>query len=174
MKTHPLVFGGLLASLAFAVLSPLRGESAYHFIKAIPVASDGGWDYLSVDSAARRLYVAHATRVVVIDLDRDAVVGEIADTAGVHGFAIAPELGRGFASNGKENTVSIVDLKTLKTLSKVSTGENPDAVFYEPSRKEVYAFNGRGKSVTVFVVLVLVLLFRPNGLFGEAITQSRV
>jgi len=173
MKTHPLVFGGLLASLAFAVLSPLRAESAYHFIKAIPVASDGGWDYLSVDSAARRLYVAHATRVVVIDLDRDAVVGEIADTPGVHGFAIAPELGRGFASNGKENTVSIVDLKTLKTLSKVTTGENPDAVFYEPSRKEVYAFNGRGKSVTVFaaetgvVVTTIALPGKPEFAVGD-------
>ena len=173
MKTNPLVCGGLLAGLALAVLSPLRAESAYHFLKAIPVASDGGWDYLSVDAAGRRLYVAHATRVVVIDLDKDTVVGEIADTAGVHGFAVAPELGRGFASNGKENTVSIVDLKTLKTLSKVSTGANPDAIFYEASRKEVYAFNGRGKSATVFgaetgvVVATIPLPGKPEFAVGD-------
>lgn len=173
MKTNPLVFGGLLASLALAALSPLRAEPAYHFIKAIPVARDGNWDYLSVDAAGRRLYVAHATRVVVIDLDKDTVVGEIADTAGVHGFAVAPELGRGFASNGKENTVSIVDLKTLKTLTKVRTGANPDAVFYEPSRKEVYAFNGRGKSATVFaaetgaVIATIALPGKPEFAVGD-------
>ena len=148
MKIKSLLLVGLAQSLA--LISPLLAESAYHLLKTIPISSDGGWDYLSVDAVGRRLYVAHATRVVVIDLDRDIVVGEVADTQGVHGFAIAPEIGRGFASNGKENTVSIVDLKTLKTLSKVATGANPDAVFYEPTSREVYAFNGRGKSATVF------------------------
>src|SRR5207247_1628737 len=84
-----------------------------------------------------------------IDTQANKVVGEVTDTPGVHGFAIAADLGRGFASNGRENKVSIVDLKTLKTLQKVETGQNPDAILYEPSKKEVYAFNGRGKSATV-------------------------
>jgi DNA-binding beta-propeller fold protein YncE len=122
----------------------------YHFLKEIPVGGQGGWDYLSVDSAGQRLYVSHATKVVVIDLAKDQVVGEVTNTPGIHGFAIAPELGRGFASNGRENKVSIVDLKTLRTISKVDTGENPDAILYEPGHKEVYAFNGRGRSATVF------------------------
>ena len=86
---------------------------------------------------------------IVVDTQANKPVGEIADTPGVHGFAIAADLGRGFSSNGKENKVSIVDLKTLKTIQKVDTGENPDAILYEPGRKEVYAFNGRGKSATV-------------------------
>src|SRR5207237_10111298 len=98
----------------------------------------------------RRLNVTHDTKIVVIDLEKETVIGQIADTPGVHGFAIAPDLGRGFSSNGRENKSSIVELKTLKTLSKVETGENPDAILYEPEQKEVYTFNGRGKSATVF------------------------
>lgn len=133
-----------------AVISAQGQEGPYKFSKEIPVGGEGGWDYLSVDSAAHRLYVSHATKVVVIDTQAAKVVGEVTDTPGVHGFAIAADLGRGFSTNGRENKASIVDLKTLKTIQKVDTGENPDAVLYEPARKEVYTFNGRGKSATVF------------------------
>jgi DNA-binding beta-propeller fold protein YncE len=135
--------------LTLAVASAGANEP-YRFLKEIPVGGQGGWDYLSLDSVGQRLYVSHATKVVVIDLAKDQVIGEVTNTPGVHGFAIAPELGRGFSSNGRENKVSIVDLHTLQTLSKVDTGENPDAILYEPKRKEVYAFNGRGRSATVF------------------------
>jgi DNA-binding beta-propeller fold protein YncE len=117
------------------------------------VGGDGGWDYLSVDAAGRRLYVSHGAVVIVIDIDKDAVVGAIADTPGVHGLAVASELGRGFTSNGRENKAGIVDLQTLKTLAKVETGENPDGMLYEPGRQEVYMFNGRGKSATVFAAM---------------------
>src|SRR6267378_2449344 len=148
MKTHfrPV----LLCLFAFSIAAACRAEGPYHLIKEIPVGGDGGWDYVSVDSDAGRLYVSHGTKVVVIDLKKNEVVGEIADTPGIHGFAIAPELGRGFSSNGREGKASIADLKTLKTLSKVETGENPDAILYEPVQKEVYTFNGRGRSATVF------------------------
>ena len=122
----------------------------YKFLKEIAVGGEGGWDYLSLDDAARKLYVTHGTKVVVIDIDKDAVVGEIPGLPGVHGFAVAPELGRGFASNGQESKAAIVDLKTLQILSKVDTGQNPDAILYEPGHKEVYTFNGRGNSATVF------------------------
>jgi DNA-binding beta-propeller fold protein YncE len=151
MKTHYRILGlaalGLLSTLA---IPGYGAEGSYKLIKEIPIGGDGGWDYLSVDQDARRLYVSHATQVVVIDIDKDVVVGEIADTPGVHGIAIAPKLGLGFTSNGRENKVSIFDLKTLKTKSKVETGENPDAILYNEGAKEVYAFNGRGKSATVF------------------------
>lgn len=145
---------GLPAALAFSlalfVIVPVcRADGPYHLLKEIAVGGDGGWDYLAIDEGARRLYVSHGTVVVVIDIDKDAVVGQIEDTPGVHGFAIAPELGLGFSSNGKENKVSIVDLKTLKTTSKVDTGENPDAIVYESGNLEVYAFNGRSNSATV-------------------------
>src|ERR1700757_184240 len=102
----------------------------YRFIGEIPVPGDTGWDYLSVDPAARRLYVTHGTHIAVIDLDAQKVVGDIGDTPGVHGFAIAPGLGRGFSSNGGESKVSIVDLASLGTISKVATQENPDAIVF--------------------------------------------
>ncbi len=139
-----------LGTFLIAGVSVRGAEGTYHFLKEIPVGGEGGWDYLSVDAAARRLYVTHASKVVVLDLDKEKVVGEITDTPGVHGFAIAPATGRGFASNGQESKVSIVDLKTLKTLAKVETGPNPDAILYNPGHNEVYAFNGRGKSASVF------------------------
>ena len=136
---------------AFAAAGPLFAQDGpYKFAREISIGGEGGWDYLSVDAGAHRLYVSHATKVVVIDTQLNKVVGEIADTPGIHGFAIAADLGRGFSSNGRENKASIVDLKTLKTIQKVDTGENPDAILYEPSRHEVYTMNGRGKSATVF------------------------
>jgi DNA-binding beta-propeller fold protein YncE len=122
----------------------------YHFEKEIPIGGEGGWDYSSIDESARRLYVSHGNKVIVVDLDKASVVGEIADTPGVHGFAIASDLNLGYASNGRESKVSIVDLKTLKTISKVDTGKNPDAIMYEPASHEVYAFNGGSQSATVF------------------------
>ena len=140
-----------LVACAVAWQAPLRAaEGPYRLLKEIPVGTDGGWDYASVDSAAKRLYVTHGTRVVVIDTEKNAVVGEVTPTPGVHGFAVAPDLGKGFASNGRENKAAVVDLKTLKILASVDTGANPDAILYEPGHKEVYTFNGNAKSATVF------------------------
>jgi YVTN family beta-propeller protein len=159
----------VLFSLAVAVC---HADGPYHLIKEIPVGGDGGWDALTVDSAAQRLYVSHAARVVVIDLAKDQVAGEITNTPGVHGIAVAPKLNRGFTSNGRENKMSIVDLKTLQTLSKVDTGTNPDAIFFEPGQNEIYAFNGRSQSATVIdaksgkVVATIPLGGKPE--FAEA------
>src|SRR5208282_6168129 len=139
----------LLPVLFCVAVAVCRADGPYHFIKEIPVGGDGGWDYLTVDSAGQRLYVSHGTKVVVIDLAKDQVVGEITNTPGIHGIAIAPDLGLGVTSNGRENKAGIVDLKTLQTLSKVDTGKNPDGMLYEPERKEAYLFNGRGQSATV-------------------------
>jgi YVTN family beta-propeller protein len=141
----------LSLAAALGLSMPIRAaDGPYRQLKEIAIGGEGGWDYLSVDSSGRRLYVSHATKVIVVDVDRDAVAGEIAPALGVHGIAIAPDLGRGFVSNGRESTVSVVDLKTLQIVATVKTGENPDAILYEPVHKEVYAFNGRGKSATVF------------------------
>src|ERR1700686_3246851 len=120
------------------------GASGYHVVKTIPIGGPGKWDYIVVDSAARRVYVSHGTHVVVLDADSDAVVGDIPATSAVHGIALAPDLGRGFTSNGRANTVTIFDLKTLKTISTVkSGGVNPDAIYYDAGSKRVFAFNGR-------------------------------
>jgi len=145
-----LLGSGACALLLFLTIPSALAAGAYHLVTEIPVGGEGGWDYLSIDEGARRLYVSHATKVVVIDIEKNVIAGEIADTPGVHGVALAPELKRGFTSNGRENKSSIVDLATLKTLTKVDTGANPDAMLFEPGRQEVYMFNGRGQSATVF------------------------
>lgn len=139
-----ILFAGFLRVYAI-----VPGPSGYHLVKAIPIGGDGGWDYCIVDSDARRVYLSHATHVVVLDADTDKIVGDIPDTQGVHGIALAPDLGRGFVSNGRANTVTVFDLKTLKTISNVGTGgQNPDAIFYDAASKRVFAFNGRSASVT--------------------------
>lgn len=145
-----LVFCGLPSLATFCCRGAAIGS--YHFLKEIPVGGEGGWDYLSVDEIGRRLYVSHDTRVVVIDIDKDMVVGAITNTPGVHGLAVAPDLQRGITSNGRENKASLVDLKTLQTLSKVETGQNPDGMLYEPEHQEAYLFNGRSASATVLDV----------------------
>lgn len=142
--------GSLALALAGWQLAARAAEGPYKLSSQIKVGGEGGWDYLSVDSAARRLYVSHATKIVVIDIDREMVVGEVGPTPGVHGLAVASDLGKGFSSNGQESKAAVVDLKTLQILSKVDTGQNPDCILYEPQHKEVYTFNGRGKSATVF------------------------
>jgi len=125
------------------------GSGLYQFITEIPIGGDGGWDILTIDSAASRLYLSHATKVVVVDLIKNTIAGEIADTPGVHGFVAVPEARRGFSSNGKESKSSVVDLTTLKTTSKIDTGQNPDAIVYEPRHGDIYVFNHTGNSVTV-------------------------
>ena len=133
---------------AIALQNAVAGD-AYKFLNEIPIGGEGGWDILTIDSAAKRLYVSHSTKVVVVELEKNAVVGEITDTPGVHGFIPIPELQRGFTTNGKENKSSVVDLATLQTISKVDTGANPDAFAYDAKRGEVYIFNHSGGSATV-------------------------
>jgi YVTN family beta-propeller protein len=145
MRSILLTVGCLFVLLTTAAAA----EQNYKLVTEIPIGGEGGWDILSIDSAAHRLYLSHATKVVVVDIEKNAVVGEIADTPGVHAFLAVPELNRGFSSNGKENKSSVVDLATLKTIAKVDTGEGPDAMAYEPKSGELYIFNHRGNSVTV-------------------------
>ena len=177
MKTHHRFLSIAALGLLSVLAVPNSRAGEYKFLKEIPIGGEGGWDYLSVDQDARRLYVSHATKVVVIDLDEDKVVGEVADTPGVHGIAEAPKLGLGFTSNGRENKASIFDLKTLKTNMKVETGENPDAILFEGGKEEVYTFNGRGHSATVFeaktgkVVATIPLPGKPE--FAQASPRAK-
>jgi len=118
-------------------------------IKTYKLGGDGGWDYLTVDPESHHLFISRSTRVIVIDTESGKPVGEIPDTPGVHGIALANDLGRGFTSNGREGTVSIFDLKTLKPISKVqSVGENPDAILFDPATRRVFTFNGRSHNST--------------------------
>src|SRR5579863_10758471 len=134
----------LCAGLLSHAAAPAPGASGYHVIKTVPIPGDEGWDYLNVDAAARRVYISHGSHVVVMNADTYAVEGDVPDTQGVHGIALAPDLGRGFTSNGRANTVTIFALKTLKTIGTVKTGGlNPDAIYYDAGSKRVFAFNGR-------------------------------
>lgn len=135
-------------SLSLAALVQAAAGPGYHVTTTYKLGGEGGWDYLTLDADARRLYISRATHVTVIDADSGKNVGEIADTPGVHGIALAPELGRGFTSNGREGTVSIFDIKTLATSNKVKVGDNPDAILYDPATKRVFTFNGRSQDST--------------------------
>jgi YVTN family beta-propeller protein len=140
----------LLAVSLLVVLTAGAGPPVeYRLLKRVPIPGDGGWDYLTVDEAARRVYVSHSNRVVVLDADTGEVRAMIPGTTGVHGIALAPELGRGFTSNGRANTVTVFDMKTLTPLAEVKTGRNPDAIVFDPASKRVFAFNGNSKNVTV-------------------------
>jgi len=153
-----VVLCSLAAALAFSVAFfavtrshasvPAPGPSGYRLVKTVLVPGDEGWDYVTVDADARRVYISHATHVVVMNADTYAIEGDIPDTQGVHGIAIASDLGRGFVSDGRANTATIFDLKSLKTLGTVNTGTNPDAILYEPTTKRVFTMNGRSKDAT--------------------------
>lgn len=124
-------------------------ELKYRVLRGIPLEGETGWDYLVASGETRRLFVTRGTHVSVLNADTGEVVGKIADLPGVHGVALAPALGRGFTSNGRDDSMTIFDLKTLATIGKLKTGANPDAIIYEPVTRRVFVFNGRSKDATV-------------------------
>jgi len=190
---HRIVTTGL-ALLALGAAPLLGDESAradagkresqaarpeYRLTGRFPVGGDGGWDYLTVDAPARRVFVSRSTHVMVLDADSGRILGDIPATEGVHGIALAPELKRGFTSNGRSSTVTVFDLATLEVVSRVKvTGENPDAILFEPASKRVFTFNGRGRSSTALdavsasVVGTIPLAGKPE--FAAADGSGRV
>lgn len=146
------VLAGLLGTRAAGFpeeSTPAPGPSGYRLLKKIPLEGEEGWDYLTLDSEGRRLYISRETRVQVFDLEKEATVGDIRGMNGVHGIALAPESGRGFASSGKDGSCVLFDLKTLKPLGQVKTGKNPDAVVHDPATRRVFVMNGGSDSATV-------------------------
>jgi YVTN family beta-propeller protein len=133
----------VLCTLSFAA------GPGYHVIKKFQLGGEGGWDCLTVDSAARRMYVSRGTHVMIVDIDSGTVAGDIPDTLGVHAIALVPELNRGFISCGKTNTAAIFDIKTQKIIGTVNTGNNPDVILYDPASKKIFTFNGRSNDATV-------------------------
>ncbi len=141
----------LLCLLALAPLAAAQaaGTAHYRITHQLPLPGDEGWDYLTFEQSRHRLFVAHGSRVLVVDTDKLAIAGEIPDTPGVHGIALAPDLGRGYVSAGRAGTVVVFDLKTLSRLKEIKvTGENPDAILYDPATHRVFTFNGRGRNAT--------------------------
>jgi DNA-binding beta-propeller fold protein YncE len=134
----------VLFACSFLAQVPTQGSPpSSPKVHKIAVGGEGGWDYLTVDPDARRLYVSRGNRVSVIDLDKETVVGELAETPGIHGIAIVPELGKGFTSNGSDSSVTVFDLKTLKATGKIKARGVPDAILYDPASKRVITFNHR-------------------------------
>ena len=162
-------FGAFAAAAVIGALAvaPKAADGPYQFIKDVEIGGEGGWDYLNLDAAGKRLLISHGTKVVVFDLTKDALAGEITDTPGVHGAVIASD-GHIFSSNGRENKASMVDAKTLQTIKKIDTGGNPDYIMYEPKMKEVYTFNGTGKSASVIDASGKVVATIPLGGKPEA------
>jgi YVTN family beta-propeller protein len=125
-------------------------QSGYKVVNQIHLEGDGGWDYLSVDEAAGRLYVSHGSMALVADLKTGKQIGKIPDTNGIHGIAVAPGLNKGFTSNGRDNSVTVFDLKTLEVIEKIPvSGKNPDAILFDPFSQKVYTFNGGSSNASV-------------------------
>src|ERR1700691_5290091 len=144
----------LATALAVATMAIAAGDkgSDYKVVATWKLGGDGGWDYLTADGGGHRLFIARGTRVMVVDTESGKQVGEIPDTAGVHGVALDYELGRGFTSNGREDTVSVFDLKTLAVEKKIKVGNGPDAILYDPFSKRVFTFNGKGKETSATAI----------------------
>ena len=141
----------LMCVFAIAFSLPALAPAQYELKQKHVLGGDGGWDYLTYDATGHRLFISRGTRVMVVDPEKGTVLGEIPDTAGVHGIALAQDLGKGFTSNGRDNSVTMFDLKTLKEISKIKLegAENPDAILYDAFSKRVFTFNGRSKNASV-------------------------
>ena len=126
-------------------------------VRKLPLGGDGRWDYLTVDSQAKRLYIARANRFMVVNTETGELAGEIPDTPGAHGVSIATDLGVGFTSNGQANDVSVFDLKTLSVTKKISTGQNPDAILYHAPTQSVFVFNGQSHTVSIIDAAALTV-----------------
>ena len=146
---HTYALAALSLGLAAAPALPASAAPpTYHLIQTFHPGGDGGWDYLTLDPDSRRLYISRGTHVMVLDADTGASVGDIPNTNGVHGIALAPKLGRGFTSNGRDNTVTTFDLKTLKVIGTTPTDQRPDCIVYEPKTQRVFTFNGGSNDAT--------------------------
>ncbi len=139
----------LLLLFIMSLTSPqVFPQSGYHVIKQIKLGGEGGWDYLTIDARARRLYISRSTHVMVVDADSGGIIGDIPNTSGVHGIAIVSDLNKGFTSNGRDNSVTVFDLKTLKTIKQIPVGKNPDAIIYDGASKRVFTMNGASQDTT--------------------------
>ena len=137
----------LLASVLLSL--PAFAQKQYKLVNTVKLGGDGGWDYLTYEEGANRLFITRGTHVMVIDTTSLKQVGDIPDLAGIHGVALAPEMNKGFVSNGGDNSVAVFDLKTLKVIDKIKVGDRPDAILYDPFSKHVLTFNAASKDSTV-------------------------
>jgi len=146
LSIRKILFVSALLLLMSANAGLAQNPSGYHLIKKTVIGGDGGWDYLTLDAAARRLYIARSSRVEVFSLDSNKVIGTVANLSGTHGVATA--FGKGFVTNGKKNTAVVFDLKTFAVLAEIKTGEKPDAIIYDTVSARIFTFNGKSNNAT--------------------------
>ena len=140
----------LLASSLVFISAGTASAQNYKVLRRIPVGGEGGWDYLRVDPDAHRLYVARGDHMMIVDETSGKVLGDLPNTKGIHGAALATDLNKGYTSNGGASTVTVFDLKTLKPTGEIkTTGDNPDSIIYDPATKRVFTMNGKGNNSTV-------------------------
>jgi YVTN family beta-propeller protein len=151
---------GLLSGFAVGAAADMVSAPAkMTVLQKWTLGGDGGWDYLTLDSSARRLFVSRGTRVDVVATDSGKIVGTIPGTNGVHGIALAEDLKRGYTSNGKGDSITVFDLESLKVIQEVKIpAHNPDAILYEPVGKHIFTFNGKSKDVTVLDAVKLTVI----------------
>jgi DNA-binding beta-propeller fold protein YncE len=155
LKKSLYLFGSIMLLLSTTLINAQTKNPEYRIAKTIHLQGDGGWDYLSVDEVNSRLFVSHNTQVNVVDLKKGDQIAVIPDTKGVHGIAIANDLNKAFISNGKDSSVTVVDLKTFAFITKISiTGKNPDAILYDQFSHKVFTFNGRSSNSNVIDALL--------------------
>ena len=143
------ICGLFVACLCVTVAAQNPPATGYHLVHEYKLGGDTGWDYLTMDASSRRLYISRGTHVQVLNIDTGKLEGDIADLKGVHGIALDKDAGKGYISDGRDNSVVVFDLKTLKQTGKVQAGTNPDAILFDPATKRVFAFNGRSGNATV-------------------------
>src|ERR1700737_2913049 len=168
LRNSALIFSAAALTLAPSALRAGDDGGKFKIAKKLPLEGGGRWDYVTVDPDAHRVYIGRATHVTVLDSETGAVVGDIPDTPGVHGVAVAPDLGIGFISEGGAAKVAVFDLKTLKVESQIATGENPDSILYHPGTHQVFVQNGKSKSTSIIdaktkqVVATILLNAKPE------------
>lgn len=179
MKKITSLFCFVLMVCSSATVFAQAGKSEYKITNKIQLGGAGGWDYLSVDESAGRLYVSHASQVMVVDLKKGVLAGTIADTKGVHGIAIAKDLNKGFISCGRDSSVAIFNLTTLEVTARVKiTGRNPDCILYDPYKQLIFTFNGGSSNTTVMdaktekVIATIPLAGKPE--FSQSDGKGKV
>ena len=179
MKKITSLFCFVMLVFSSVAVYAQTGKSEYKITNKIQLGGAGGWDYLNVDETAGRLYVSHASQVMVVDLKKGALEGVIADTKGVHGIAIVRDLNKGFVSCGKDSSVAVFNLKTLAVTARVKiTGRNPDAILYDPYKQLIFTFNGGSSNATVLdaktekVIATIPLTGKPE--FAQSNEKGKV
>src|SRR5713226_3375830 len=144
------LLGSILFVLTVAPAYTAPQGSGYKVVRRMPVGGDGGWDYLRVDPDAHRIYLSRGTHMMIVDETTGKVIDDLPNTKGIHGMALAQDLGKGFTSNGQANSVTVFDLKTLKATSEIPIEcKDPDSIIYDPATKRVFTFNGKSNDSTV-------------------------